>query len=69
MVAATQFTVYMAFGNLAIMVSNYWQGIVSEHMGYANMFFIESVIVILPLILIPFLRTREEMKVEQTLIR
>jgi PAT family beta-lactamase induction signal transducer AmpG len=69
MVAATQFTVYMAFGNLAIMVSNYWQGIVSEHMGYANMFFIESVIVILPLILIPFLRTREEMKAEQTLIR
>jgi hypothetical protein len=68
LVAATQSTVYLALGNLAIMTANYWQGFVSEYMGYANVFFIEVVVVIIPLMLIPFLRTREEIIDKEVLV-
>lgn len=59
-VAATQFTAFMALTNLAISMANYWQGVVAERIGYAMVFYIDSVLVLLPLAVIPFLRTREE---------
>lgn len=59
-VAATQFTAFMAMSNLAISFANYWQGIVAERFDYAMVFYLESLIVIVPLVLLPFLRNREE---------
>jgi len=59
-VAATQFTAFMAMSNLAISFANYWQGIVAERIDYAMVFYLESLLVIVPLVLLPFLRNREE---------
>lgn len=59
-VAATQFTAFMAMSNLAISFANYWQGIVAERLDYAMVFYLESLLVIFPLMLLPFLRNREE---------
>jgi PAT family beta-lactamase induction signal transducer AmpG len=59
-VAATQFTAFMAMSNLAISVANYWQGIVAERVDYAMVFYVDSLLVLLPLLVIPFLRNREE---------
>ena len=58
-VAATQFTAFMGMGNLAISIGNYWQGIVAERFDYATVLVLDSLIVLLPLSLIPFLRNRE----------
>lgn len=57
-VAATQFTAFMAMSNLAISFANYWQGIVAERIDYAMVFYLESLFVIVPLALLPFLRNR-----------
>jgi len=59
-VAATQFTAFMAMTNLAISVANYWQGIVAERIDYAMVFYVDSLLVLIPLMIIPFLRNREE---------
>jgi PAT family beta-lactamase induction signal transducer AmpG len=59
LVAATQFTAYMAISNLAISIGNYWQGIVAENMGYSMALYLDSAIVLLSLMLIPFLKSRE----------
>jgi MFS family permease len=59
-VAATQFTAFMAMSNLAISVANYWQGIVAERIDYAMVFYVDSLLVLIPLMIIPFLRNREE---------
>ncbi|MGI9264465.1 MAG: MFS transporter [Gammaproteobacteria bacterium] len=59
-VAATQFTAFMAMSNLAISFANYWQGIVAERIDYAMVFYLDSLLVIVPLVLLPFLRNREE---------
>lgn len=59
-VAATQFTAFMAMSNLAISMANYWQGVVTERIGYAMVFYIDAILVLLPLAVIPFLKTREE---------
>jgi PAT family beta-lactamase induction signal transducer AmpG len=59
-VAATQFTAFMGMGNLAISMGNYWQGIVAERFDYAAVFYLDSLFVIIPLLIIPFLRNREE---------
>ncbi len=58
-IAATQFTAFMAMGNLAISIGNFWQGIVAERFGYAMVLFLDSLIVLVPLLVIPFLRNRE----------
>jgi len=50
----------MAMSNLAISFANYWQGIVAERIDYAMVFYLDSLIVIVPLVLLPFLRNREE---------
>jgi len=59
-VAATQFTAFMAMTNIAISMANYWQGMVAERVGYAAVLYIDALLILLSLIVIPFLRTREE---------
>jgi len=59
-VAATQFTAFMAMGNLVITYTNYWQGVVAENFDYAKVLYIDSLLVIIPLLIIPFLQSREE---------
>jgi len=61
-VAATQFTAFMAMSNLAISLANYWQGIVAERIDYAMVFYVDSLLVLIPLAIIPFLRNREEVE-------
>ena len=59
-VAATQFTAFMAMGNVVISYTNYWQGIIAERFDYALVLYIDALLIVLPLLLIPFLRSREE---------
>jgi len=59
-VAATQFTAFMGMSNLAISFGNYWQGMVAERMDYAAVFYLDSLFAILAILVIPFLRDREE---------
>jgi len=59
-VAATQFTAYMAFSNVAISMGNYWQGMVAERMGYAVALYVDAALVVLALSVIPFLQDRLE---------
>jgi MFS family permease len=58
-VAATQFTAFMAMSNLAISLTNYWQGIVAERIDYAAVFYVDSLLAVLAILLIPFLRDRK----------
>lgn len=59
-VAATQFTGYMAMGNLVISYTNLWQGIVAERVGYAAALGLDALLISLSLAVLPFLRNREE---------
>lgn len=59
-VAATQFTAFMGMCNLAVSMGNYWQGIVAQRFDYAAVLFLDSLIVLVALCLVPFLRNREE---------
>jgi PAT family beta-lactamase induction signal transducer AmpG len=54
-VAATQFTAYMAMGNAAYAWSSAWQGKVAASHGYATVFVIDSLIVLVPILIAPFL--------------
>jgi PAT family beta-lactamase induction signal transducer AmpG len=56
LVAATQFTGYMALKNLAISYTNLWQGAVADAQGFAVVLFIDAALVLMPVLLIPFLR-------------
>ena len=58
-VAATQFTAYMALGNLAISFGNYWQGIIAERIDYSAALYLDALFVIFALTLVPFLRNRQ----------
>jgi MFS family permease len=58
-VAATQFTAFMAMGNLAISMGNYWQGVVAERIGYDVVFYVDALLVLLPLLVLPFVRERK----------
>ena len=58
-VAATQFTAYMALGNVAISYGNYWQGMVAERMDYSAALYLDAAFVVFALALIPFLKNRE----------
>jgi PAT family beta-lactamase induction signal transducer AmpG len=60
-VAATQFTAFMGMSNLAISMGNYWQGMVAERMGYAQVLYLDGAIALLVIGLIPFLRGRDEL--------
>ena len=59
-IAATQFTAFMAMTNLAISFANFWQGIIAERVGYAMVLYLDVLFVLVPLAIIPFLRSREE---------
>ena len=59
-VAATQFTAFMGLSNLAISLTNYWQGVVAERIDYATVFYLDSLFAVLVLLIIPFLRGRED---------
>lgn len=54
-VAATQFTAYMAMGNLAYTYSSVWQGKLAASQGYATVFVLDSALVLLPVALAPLL--------------
>jgi PAT family beta-lactamase induction signal transducer AmpG len=58
-VGATQFTAFMAMGNVAIVYSNLWQGYVAEWHGYATVLYLDALFMLVPLAMIPFLRDRE----------
>lgn len=55
LVAATQFTAYMALLNFAISYSATWQGIAVERWGYPVTLTIDAVVGILPLALLPWM--------------
>jgi len=59
-VAATQFTAFMGLGNLGISLTNFWQGIVAERFDYATVLYLDSLILIIPLMIMPFVKNREE---------
>jgi PAT family beta-lactamase induction signal transducer AmpG len=59
-VAATQFTAFMAMKNVTLSYSNYWQGVVAERVDYAMVLYIDAVLLLIPLLILPFLKSREE---------
>jgi len=59
LVAATQFTAYMAMGNIAISIGNLWQGMVAERIGYSTALYIDAALILVPLAILPFLTNRE----------
>ncbi len=58
-VGATMFTGFMAMSNITISYTNYWQGQVAERFDYSTVLYAESVLLLVPLAVIPFLRNRE----------
>ncbi|MEO8836368.1 MAG: MFS transporter [Caldimonas sp.] len=56
LVAATQFTAYMAMLNLCISYTAWWQGISVEHIGYPLTLVIDSVVGLFGLLLLPLIR-------------
>jgi PAT family beta-lactamase induction signal transducer AmpG len=59
-IAATQFTAFMAMSNLAVSMANFWQGIVADRFDYSAALYLDALLVLVPLAVIPFLRNREE---------
>ena len=59
-VAATQFTAFMGMSNLAISIGNYWQGMVAERIDYAAVLYLDALLGMLVILLIPFLQSRDE---------
>ena len=59
-VAATQFTAFMGVKNLTISYTNYWQGIVADKIDYAIVLYADSLLFLIPLAILPFLKSREE---------
>lgn len=58
-VAATQFTAFMAMGNLAISYSNLWQGNVAERFGYATVLYVDAAVILVALVILPFVGDRK----------
>ncbi len=54
-VAATQFTGYMALNNLVYTYSSFWQGRFADANGYAGTMYLDSLLIIVPLLVIPLL--------------
>lgn len=59
-VAATQFTAYMSMMNLVIWYSSSWQGWATERLGYPKTLAIDALAGIVCLLLLPFIRPREQ---------
>ena len=51
-----RFTGCMAMRNLTIAYRNSWQGAAVDSWGYGTMLYLDAFLVLLPLLLIPFLR-------------
>ena len=60
LVAATQFTAFMAMSNLAISFAHYWQGQVAGEFGHSIVPHLDVLLVPVPVALIPFMKSREE---------
>ncbi len=60
LVAATQFTGFMALSNLTITYTNVWQGRVADAFGYDTVLFIDAALIVVPLLIIPFLNPRQD---------
>ena len=58
-VAATQFTTFMAMGNLSISFANFWQGNLAERFGYVTMLYVDALLLLVPLAVLPLLRNRD----------
>ena len=58
-IAATQFTGFMALRNLTISYTSSWQGYAVDAWGYSTVFYLDSALVILPILVIPFLKQRK----------
>ena len=59
-VAATQFTGFMALHNFTIAYTNNWQGYVAENYSYTAVLYFDVVLVIIPIMALPFMTPREE---------
>ena len=59
-VAATQFTGFMAMANLTIAYTNNWQGYVAEKFSYTSVLWIDAFLVIIPILVLPFMTPRED---------
>lgn len=66
-VAGTQFTAYMAMGNVAISYSATWEGISAEHWGYPTTLVIDGLFGFLFLILLPLTRQPLQQALHHTL--
>jgi PAT family beta-lactamase induction signal transducer AmpG len=58
-VAATQFTAFMSLKNLTIAYTNGWQGVVADASGYSTVLYIDAVLVLAPLLVLPFMAPRK----------
>ena len=58
LVAATQFTGFMALANLTIAYTNLWQGQVAQAFGFSTVLYIDAVLVVVPILVLPFLTPR-----------
>ena len=56
----TQFTAYMAFGNLATSYTATWQGISVVDFGYPTTLFLDTAIGVLCIVLLPWLGPARE---------
>jgi len=56
LVAATQFTGYMALRNLTISYTSAWQGALVDAQGYAIVLYLDAALVALPVLLLPWLK-------------
>ena len=57
-VAATQFTAYMAFSNLVISYTSWWQGLSVVRWGYPVTLLLDSIAGLVVLLLLPFMAAR-----------
>lgn len=60
LVAATQFTGFMALMNLTIAYTNFWQGLVAEAYDFATVLYLDAALVIVPVLVLPFMTPRRE---------
>lgn len=57
-IAATQFTGFMALRNLTISYTNTWQGAAADAWGYSTLLYVDALIAVLPILLVPLLAER-----------
>ena len=67
-VAATQFTAFMAMKNVTLSYTNYWQGVVAERVDYAMVLYIDATLLLIPLLVLPLLKSREEVQRARALV-